>query len=148
MLILLFINSYKNPSNQAFQSNIFKKEIIIDEGLYRNINQRQKLKKSRLKPRFSPNTQKVDDIGFGQTLINFLLRKKTEVKKKFKSKNFLSSKSFGEDKVPKSKSLGADKSPRSKNLGPDKVPSQISFRPNKVPRSKSFGPDKVPSQIS
>ena len=115
----------------------------------------------RLKPRFRPKTQKIDDVGYSQTLIKIFkkIKKKTDGKKKFKSKNFPNSKSFGADKVPrsksfgagavsKSKSFGADKVRRSKRFGAGTVSKSKSFGAEKVPRSKSFGEDKFPRSKS
>ena len=77
-------------------------------------------KKSCLKPCFRQNTQ---STRLRSNVYIFFLRKKNEVEKKLKSKDFPSSKSFGADKVPKSKSLRADKVLRSNSFRPDKVPS-------------------------
>ena len=58
------------------------------------------IKKSHLKPQFRPKIQKIGYMTYGQTL-------PSEVKKKFKSKNFPSLKRFRAEKVPRSKKFQA-----------------------------------------
>ena len=78
------------------------------------------IKKSRLKPRFRPKTQKIDDVGYRQTLIKFL--------KKIKKKKSSNQKIFRAQKVSKQIKFRAQKVLEQMKFRGQKVSDLIKFR--------------------
>ena len=97
----------------------------------------------RLKPRFRPKTQKIDDVGYSQTLIKFFKK----IKKKLTAKKNSNQKIFRTQKVLEQIKFRGQKVSEQVQFQSQKVSEQIKFRGQNVLEQVQFQSQKVSEQI-